>query len=64
MIEETRINTKQHQQHYSKWTCLQLSRAEFNGSNTNRELKSELAELKMKGKYMLLLAMFLTVQQY
>lgn len=47
-----RMNTKQQQQQYSKWMCLQLSRAEFNGLNTTRELKSELAELKTKGKYM------------
>ena len=53
--EAARMNTKQQQQQYSKWIRLQLMQsywAEFNGLNTNSELKSEPAELKTKGKYM------------
>ena len=53
--EAARMNTKQQQQQYSKWMRLQLMQSyctEFNGLNTNSELKSEPAELKTKGKYM------------
>lgn len=58
-----RMNTKQQQQHFSKWMSLQLSRAEFDGINTNRELKSELGELETKGKSMRWLVMLFTMQE-
>lgn len=55
--ESAHMNTKQQQN--SKWLRLQLSRAEFNGFNTNRELKSEPAEFETKRKYMRLFLDFI-----
>lgn len=53
--EAARMNTKQQQQHYSKWIRLPLMHgywAELNGLTTNRKLESESVELKMNEKYM------------
>lgn len=49
--KETRMNTKQQQQQYSKRIRLQLMQsywAEFNGLNTKRKLKSVSAGWKTK----------------
>lgn len=55
VTEAAGMNTKQQQQHYSKYMRLQLMQnywADFNGLNTKWKLRSEHSELKTKEKYM------------